>query len=238
MSQNRSTAVMNRRSEPDDSLDDFPTPPWATRALCEHLLGMGFDLGSMIVREPAANRGFMANTLEEYFHIAYASDVHDYGAGFPVRDFLFPGELERVHWTITNPPFRLAEEFIARALETSTIGCAMLLRTAFLEGQDRHEGLFSVTPPARVLQFVERCLMLRGRMIRVGALDPFNLKDGAPVKAATATSYSWLVWIHGDTDTRLRWLASCRRRLERPDDYPNYSEQWAKLEQSVPEAML
>ena len=39
MSQNRSSAVMQQRSEPHDSLDDFPTPPWATRALCQHLQG-------------------------------------------------------------------------------------------------------------------------------------------------------------------------------------------------------
>ncbi len=35
--QNRSSAVMQQRSEPHDSLDDFPTPPWATRALCEYI---------------------------------------------------------------------------------------------------------------------------------------------------------------------------------------------------------
>ena len=35
MTQNRSSAVMQQRKEPHDSLDDFPTPPWATRALCE-----------------------------------------------------------------------------------------------------------------------------------------------------------------------------------------------------------
>lgn len=33
-----STAVMARRVEPADSLDFFPTPPWATRAFCEHVM--------------------------------------------------------------------------------------------------------------------------------------------------------------------------------------------------------
>ena len=36
--QNKSHAVMAQRSEAKDSLDDFPTPPWATRALLEHVL--------------------------------------------------------------------------------------------------------------------------------------------------------------------------------------------------------
>ena len=37
--QNTSYAVMAQRIEAQDSLDDFPTPPWATRALIEHVLG-------------------------------------------------------------------------------------------------------------------------------------------------------------------------------------------------------
>ena len=35
--QNRSNAVMATRIEGKESLDDFPTPPWATRALIEHV---------------------------------------------------------------------------------------------------------------------------------------------------------------------------------------------------------
>ena len=36
--QNKSHAVMAQRTEPSDSQDFFPTPPWATRALMEHVL--------------------------------------------------------------------------------------------------------------------------------------------------------------------------------------------------------
>ena len=39
MEQNTSHAVMAQRHESLDSLDDFPTPPWATRALLEHVIG-------------------------------------------------------------------------------------------------------------------------------------------------------------------------------------------------------
>lgn len=78
MGQNRSTAVMQRRAEPHDSLDDFPTPPWATRALCEFLRRSGEDTANMVAREPAANRGYMVRPLKEYFGRVEASDVHDY----------------------------------------------------------------------------------------------------------------------------------------------------------------
>jgi hypothetical protein len=55
---------MQQRSEPHDSLDDFPTPPWATRALCEWLRDFHEEqMHTMNVREPAANRGHMVKVL-------------------------------------------------------------------------------------------------------------------------------------------------------------------------------
>ena len=219
MGQNRSSAVMQQRSEPHDSLDDFPTPPWATRALCEFLIGQGHDLGMMDCREPAANRGHMVKPLREYFGHVMASDVHDYGFGFPQQDYLFgPADhLSCTDWTITNPPFRLADKFIERALLRSRIGCAMILRSAFLEGQERYETIFYPTPPAYVLPLSQRCGMFKGRLLRLG--ERYINRDGEERTATTATAYAWFVWIHGEDDTRLRWLAGCRKRLERPSDY-------------------
>lgn len=46
MAQNRSHAVMAQRIEAPDSRDDFPTPPWATRALLAHVLA---DLVRLII---------------------------------------------------------------------------------------------------------------------------------------------------------------------------------------------
>ena len=206
MGQNRSSAVMQQRSEAHDSLDDFPTPPWATRALCEWLVDGGFEPAEHLCREPAANRGHMVKPLLEYFGAVLASDVFDYGAGYPQRDYLFGpvSDLSKVDWTITNPPFRLAEEFIARASENSRIGFAMLVRSAFLEGQGRFERLFSKNPPSFVLQFTERVVMHKGRLAPEGS---------------TATAYAWLVWIDGYFPTRLCWIAPCRKRLEREGDY-------------------
>ena len=207
MSQNRSTAVMQRRSEPHDSLDDFPTPPWATRALCEWIRGFGPISGTC--REPAANRGHMVRPLREYYPSVIGSDVHDYRAGFPVEDYLFGPAPASVEWTITNPPVRLAEQFIARACETSTIGAAVIVRSAFLEGVGRYERLFANRPPTDVLQFTERVVMHKGR------LSP---------KGSTATAYCWLVWRLPRTGIcapgpLMGWIPPCRKRLERPEDY-------------------
>lgn len=205
MSQNRSSAVMQQRSEPHDSLDDFPTPPWATRALCEWLQGWWAPLGDYMCREPAANRGHMVRPLSEYFASVEASDVHDYGGGFPVVDYLFGLDPPMTDWTITNPPFKLAEEFIARALRTSREGVAMIARSAFLESVGRYERLFSVNPPSHVLQFTERVVMHKGRLA----------PDGS-----TASAYCWLVWSNGwDQRTQFDWIAPCRKKLERAGDY-------------------
>lgn len=204
MTQNRSSAVMQQRSEPHDSLDDFPTPPWATRAICEWLAEQGLIRRDMTVREPCANRGYMVRPLLEFFDQVEASDVHDYGLGYEVRDYLFGPDAEPVDATFQNPPFKLAHQFIDRALRTSRKLVVVIVRSAFTEGIARYEDLFSRTPPSFVLQHVERVPMCKGRY------DP---------TIASATAYSWLVWIPGEVaDTRYRWIAPCRRRLERPDD--------------------
>lgn len=204
--QNTSSAVMQQRSEPHKSLDDFPTPPWATRALCEILQNEVPSAFGGVVREPAANRGHMVRPLAEFFDRVEASDIHDYGAGFAQNDYLFGPDPGMVDWTITNPPFRLAEQFISRALRTSSKGCAFILRSAFLEGVGRYSRLFTKTPPAVVMQFAERVVMHKGRL---------------SAKGSTATAYCWLVFLSGSHGTRFSWIGPCRKRLEKPGDYPD-----------------
>lgn len=206
MAQNRSQAVMSQRVEAHDSLDHFPTPPWATRALCEWLTARREHLPSLSVWEPACAEGHMSRTLAEYFKDVASSDVHDYGFG-EIADFLF--QPDSAHnppdWIITNPPFRLGEQFASKARRLARFGAAMLVRTAFLESADRYWALFHETPPSCILQFVERVPMFKGRLDRNGS---------------TATAYCWLVWRKGEAKTRFHWIAPCRKRLERDSDYP------------------
>ena len=150
----------------------------------------------------------MVRPLREYFRGGVdAADVHDYGFGFPVRDYLFGEPPALVDWTIMNPPFRLAEQFIERAVATSSAGAAVLVRAAFLEGVGRYERLYATQPPSHVLQFTERVVMHKGRLAPEGS---------------TATAYAWLVWAGGE-GTRLEWIAPCRRALECAGDYPSSS---------------
>lgn len=212
--QNRSHAVMSQRAEPHDSLDHFPTPPWATRALCEHVI----DISGKSVWEPACGEGYMAEPLKEYARRVDATDIHDYSYHTEecvqqrVVDFLWPHNLAPhqehlgVDWVITNPPFRLGEQFVLRGLQVARIGVAMLVRSVFIESAGRYESLFKPCPPSIMAQFVERVPMVKGRLDR---------------NASTATSYCWLVWYrnHGVLQTHLKWIPPCRAKLERDSDY-------------------
>ncbi|GAA0589026.1 hypothetical protein GCM10008943_00090 [Paenochrobactrum glaciei] len=208
--QNTSHAVMAQRYEPKDSADDFPTPPWATRGLIEHVIGDVEDLRSLTCLEPACGRGYMTRPLSEYFGRVDSADAHDYGYA-PIRDFLtYPYEAQSHDWVITNPPFRLAEEFVERALVVARKGVAILARTVFLESVGRYNGIFKDMPPSKFAQFTERVPMVKGRV------DP---------KASTATGYAWFVWEKGANEghPRLMWVPPCRKILERDGDYSSAS---------------
>lgn len=209
MSQNTSTAVMQQRHEPHDSLDFFPTPAWATRALCEYISQIDPMLSTKRVWEPACGEGHMLRPLSEYFELVYGSDVAPYGYG-AVRDFLFPGDEPEFDWIITNPPFRLGEQFVQTMIDRAREGCAVLVRTSFLEGIGRYGALFSQRKPHAILQFTERLPMFKGK------LDP---------EGSTATSYCWIVWRcrpHKPDSLSMPifvWIPPCRRKLERAGDY-------------------
>jgi hypothetical protein len=114
----------------------------------------------------------MSKVLGEYFSGVTSSDAFDCGFA-PVRDFLtVPYPDNSYDWVITNPPFRLAQEFVLQAQRVARVGVAVLVRTAFVETVGRYEKMFRDQPPSVSAQFAERVPMVKGR------LDP---------KASTAT---------------------------------------------------
>jgi hypothetical protein len=211
MPQNTTHAVMAQRVEAKDSRDDFPTPPWATRALFEHILDGRFAMTEQSCLEPACGEGHMARVLEEYFGEVSGSDIHDYpyAYGSGGRDFLtYRYALKSFDWVITNPPFRLSEEFIIRGMNVARQGVAILARSVFIESVGRYRALFESMPPTKFAQFTERVPMVKGRLDK---------------NASTATSYAWLVWEKKEkaapANPRLMWIPPCRKRLERAADY-------------------
>lgn len=192
--------------QPWAGLDLFCTPPWATRALALIVLRrLGLSLQGLEILEPACGLGHMSDVLKEYGSNVFASDIfpHGYGRTYDFRTV--PIQLP-FHWTITNPPFNLAEVFALRALDISTTGVALLVRSAWLEGHGRYRRLFANNPPTMVAQFVERVPMVQGRW------DP---------GAKTATAYAWVVWSkpHRGVEPRFMHIPPCRVEMSRPYDF-------------------
>jgi hypothetical protein len=148
----------------------------------------------------------MSVALAPYFRDVASLDVFDYSFG-GIEDFLKSKHgSQSFDWVITNPPFRLGEEFINQAMRIARCGVAMLSRTVFIESVGRYERLFRSNPPSRVAQFTERVPMVKGRIDK---------------KASTATGYAWLVWEKDQLNgrTELVWIPACRKTLEREGDY-------------------
>lgn len=208
-------AIMGSRQEPDDSLDYFPTPPWAVRALIEKVLRphlAGEPLRS--AWEPACGEGHIAEVLREYFPTVVASDIHGYGYGDLIEnDFLAPkgGDIcSGADWIITNPPFGdKTEQFVLRAIERANVGVAMFVRLQWLESIGRYEAIFRDSPPTLMAFFAERVNLCKGRW------EP----DGT-----TATAYIWLCWIRGAQPRAPQWIPPGQRdALKRDDDATRFT---------------
>ena len=108
------------------ALDHYETEEWVTRVLMRHV-----DLKR--VWEPAVGKGKMAKELSRIVGDVRGTDVHDYGFGYSVMNFMdafddWDGDI------VTNPPFDIADLFIDRALRLTKQHrgkVAMLLRNEF-----------------------------------------------------------------------------------------------------------
>lgn len=207
----RRAADDNEGLSPDErlwkTLDHFCTPPWAARAGIEHACKLwGPALEHLI--EPAAGRGHIAKPAREFVPVVDGYDVHDYGHGFQVRDWLdkdaWPAE-PCCDVIATNPPFTLAEEFIIRGLARARLGVALLLRLAVLEGVDRYSLLGGERAQlTQVVVFSERA--------------PMTLGDWDP-EASSATAYGWFYWSKVHDPQPTGWFPpGTRERLWLPDD--------------------
>jgi hypothetical protein len=210
-------AIMASRKEPNGSLDFFPTPPWATRALMEAVFPAA-ELTRLWRRgsawDPACGEGHMSEVLVEYFGHVYSTDIHDYGYqgtySIGTANFLTMVPGAQADWIITNPPFKTSLDFVLRALDLSRVGVAMFIRTQWaIEGCGRYEKLFRDRPPTLFAPFVERVPLCKGHW------DP----DGS-----TATAYCWLVWVHGREPMAPFWIPPGQRKLlTRPDDRERFA---------------
>lgn len=134
----------NHTDKERESNDFYATDPIAI----DKLVGsIGFI--QSVVWECACGTGCLSERLKQYCRGVVSTDVIDRGYG-QVQDFLLAKEIPSgCSCIITNPPYKLATEFILQALDLLPDGgrCIMFLKTTFLEGEKRHRLLFSKYPP-------------------------------------------------------------------------------------------
>lgn len=153
--------------------------------------------------EPACGPGAIVNVLRAAGHTVLGSDLVDYGnpTCFHGRDFLFERKApEKCEGIVTNPPFKLAGEFVAHALELCP-KVVMLLRLAFLESE-RRTPILDAGHLARVHVFKNRLPMMHrsGRGTQVAKTN------------SSAMAFAWFVWDRehsGPTELRrISWEAA------------------------------
>lgn len=167
--------------------DDFyPTPAYGIEAL------LCVEKFEGTIWEPACGDGAISRVLETHGHTVYSSDLIDRGYGDTNRDFLldFHTTADNI---ITNPPFKLAEEFVAHALARTSRKVALLCRLAWLEGAGRRK-MFISTPIARVWVFSSRLQIGRGG-------TDFGKGGGGMI------AFAWFVFDHAhEGPPTLGWL--------------------------------
>jgi hypothetical protein len=158
----------------------YKTPETATLAL---IGAIGPYLDS-VIHEPACGDGAMAKVFVRHGYDVIATDkvYRGYSRGrVPVCDFLVMGRLAPI--VITNPPFHLADRFIAEAVSSKARLTAMLLKSDYWHAKSRI-ALHKAFPPRQEL-------ILTWRLDWTG--------QGRPTMNCT-----WFVW--GDHLPVVTWL--------------------------------
>jgi hypothetical protein len=175
--------------------DYYATPKEATESLLNSL-----DLsGCESFYEPACGEGHISKVLEKIYPNAdiHSTDLINRGFGVGNIDFLKLDSFTRkFDCIITNPPFKLSQEFIKKGLKLSNRYVIMFAKIQLLEGIARRK-LFDKFPPKYIYVFTER-------------VNP--LRNGSPVdengkKWASTMCFAWFVWKIGFSgEPIIRWL--------------------------------
>lgn len=185
---NRVHAISERKD------DLYETPAVAVRAL------LSVEDVPSVVWEPACGPGAIVRELRAAGRRVIATDLVDYGCEDSAarRDFLMEQDAPKdCRAIVTNPPFKLAEEFAHHAVALCPV-VIMLLRVAFLEGlRWQRDGLDQHL--ARVHIFAPRLPMMH----RAGWDGPVNSNSGM--------AFGWFVFLRdfrkfAKTPPSVHWL--------------------------------
>jgi len=200
------TNMMSRKGKSDqfDGLDYFPTPRMALdKFLIELVLHHTDLLPNYLCWEPACGDGRLSEILRTATGggSIFSTDIVDRGYEYQdeVLDFFDTEKVMKLlthEWTgdiLTNPPFKLAEEFLHQAMKITCRDSKiyLLLRSMWQESKGRYERVFNVYKPDYIYQSSGRIKFTNGTG---GGMVP----------------YSWFIWDKSvpeqDKETKLRWF--------------------------------
>ena len=159
--------VQNRREK-----DDFyPTPIFATQSLLDREKFIGN------VWECACGTGKMSEVIKENGYEVMSSDLIDRGYGESNIDFL--KSEKKVDNIITNPPFKLGQDFVLHGLKLVKNKLAVFNKLNFLEGIRRKEKIFNQNKLKNVYVFSRRVSFV---------------KEGQTKSAGGMIAFAWFVF--------------------------------------------
>lgn len=170
---NKSLSIVgSSRLNGDREVNDFyPTPKYAV----VELLKREDFVGS--VWECACGEGDISVVLESNGFNVISSDLVYRGYGMKLDFFQSDLIVDNI---ITNPPYKLALEFVLKAKKQSTKKIAMFLKTVWLESESRYNMFQDKDFPLKtVYQFSKRVTLY---------------KNGEKMKNSGMIAYAWYVW--------------------------------------------
>lgn len=189
---NLTMGARNEASNTREPNDFYATHPDATRAFLNQLDKDNILLADTIW-EPACGEGHISEVLKDYGKRVFSTDLVYRGYGHGPADFLeFEG-----HWDndiITNPPFKIADKFVRKAMDILEPGnkLCLFLKIQFLESKERKR-LFEDYPPKYVYVYSER-----QHTAMNGEFDKYKAKTQC---------YCWVIWEkYFFGEPTLRWI--------------------------------
>lgn len=180
--------INSRHTNSDRGLDAYFTP----REAVVSLIKIENDHIPKVIWEPACGNGAIVIPLREAGFFVAASDICDYGFNCRIVDYLKVESYPGYRGIITNPPFKLATEFATKALSEVPY-LALLLRTNFLESQDRLP-FFRKYPPSRV-------------WISSRRLPQMHRHGWTGNEASSNIAFAWFIWDkESDRDREINWF--------------------------------
>jgi hypothetical protein len=197
------TGTPRAHKHKDRGNDLYETPPEAVAALLQ------VENIPKTVWECACGPGSIVGELRAHGHNVIATDLIDYGlpGAMSGQDFLVARNMpDGAECIVTNPPFKYANEFVAKARVLAPM-TVMLLRLGFFESVKR-TGILESGDLARVHIFRERL----PRMHRAGWTGK---------KAGSQIAFAWFVWVRGHQGPtivdRISWKSAGSKSMPERD---------------------